>query len=44
MQYRYTVFTKTGKPYTGITEAPSEAVAEEALWRAGYTIARLEVM
>lgn len=42
MQFRYTVSTPTGQIVTGTTEAPSEEVAEEALWRAGYTIIRLE--
>lgn len=44
MQFKYTVLTKAGQTVTGVTEAPSEHVAEEALWRAGYTIARLEAI
>jgi type IV pilus assembly protein PilC len=42
MRFKYTVLTRTGRTVHGITEAPSEKVAEEALWRAGYTIASLE--
>ncbi len=42
MRYKYTVLTRTGRTVRGITEAPTEKVAEEALWRAGYTIANLE--
>ena len=42
MRFKYTVLTKAGRTVQGVTEAPSEHVAEEALWRAGYTIARLE--
>jgi len=44
MQFRYIVFTKTGQMVTGVTEAPSEQVAEEALWRAGYIIAKMEAV
>lgn len=44
MQFKYVVFTKTGQMVTGVTEAPSEQVAEEALWRAGYIIAKMEAV
>ena len=42
MRFKYTVLTKTGRTVRGVTEAPSERVAEDALWRAGYTVAKLE--
>lgn len=44
MQFKYVAFTKAGQMVTGVTEAPSEQVAEEALWRAGYIIARMEAV
>jgi type IV pilus assembly protein PilC len=42
LRYKYTVLTRAGRTLHGYTEAPTEHAAEEALWRAGYTIAKLE--
>ncbi len=44
MRFHYTVLTKAGRTLRGVTEAPSERVAEEALWRSGYTIAKLQAV
>ena len=44
MRFNYTVLTKAGRTLRGVTEAPSERVAEEALWRSGYTIAKLQAV
>jgi type IV pilus assembly protein PilC len=44
LRFNYTVLTKAGRTLRGVTEAPSERVAEEALWRSGYTIAKLQAV
>jgi type IV pilus assembly protein PilC len=44
LRFNYTVLTKAGRTLHGVTEAPSERVAEEALWRSGYTIAKLQAV
>ncbi len=41
MHYRYEAFDKNEQRLTGLLVAPSEAAAEEALWRQELTIVRL---
>ena len=42
MPYKYVAYTKGGERVRGVLDAPSEAAAEEALWRLEYIIINLK--
>jgi len=42
MPYKYVAYTKTGERVQGVLNVPSEAAAEEALWRSDYIIVSLQ--
>jgi len=41
MPYKYVAYTKAGERLQGVLNVPSEAAAEEALWRSDYVIVSL---
>lgn len=42
MPYKYVAYTRTGRRLQGVLNVPSEAAAEEALWRSDYIIVSLK--
>ncbi len=42
MPYKYVAYTRTGERVQGVLNVPTEAAAEEALWRSDYIIVSLQ--
>ena len=42
MPYKYVAYTRTGERIQGVLNVPTEAAAEEALWRSDYIIVSLQ--